>query len=240
MTVTVAGRTDVAEVVRLLGRRQGRQGLTGGARPGRTLNPARRTTPAVAAVRKAIEQTHIAIGWRALSRYDERRYPLKLISVLLGENMSSRLFQLIRERHGLAYSISTQVSYFRDTGSFAVVAGVENEKAARALRLTLKTVRALAEKAPSAAELRRAQDYVIGQMYLSLEGTTNQMMWAGEGMIGYGTVLEPREAERRILRVTPEAVRRIAAYVLRPGNLAVAAVGPTVDAAEIAEAVREA
>lgn len=237
MTVTVAGRTTVAEVVGLLGRRRG---TLRPPKPGRPLAAPRQAAPAVSVVRKAIEQTHLAIGWRALSRYDERRYPLKLLSVLLGENMSSRLFQLIREKHGLAYSISTQVSYFRDTGSFAVVAGLENAKAARALRMTLRTVQALAKKGPSAAELRRAQDYVIGQMYLSLEGTTNQMMWAGEGMIGYGSVLDPREAERRVLRVTPEAVRRVAAHVLRPGNLAVAAVGPAVDAAEIAGILREA
>jgi len=234
MTVTVAGRVESDAVLRLLGRRKG-----GAAprTPRRTLKPAGKG-PVVAVVKKAIEQTHLAIGLRTVPRHDPRRYAIKLLSVLLGENMSSRLFQLIRERYGLAYSISTQVSFFHDTGSFVVAAGVENEKAVQALRMTLKTIAALAVKAPSASELRRAQDYIVGQMYLGLESTANQMMWAGEGMIGYGAVLDPHEAARRISKVTPAEVREAAAFLIGRNRLAVAAVGPSVDEAAIAQAAR--
>ena len=235
MTVTVAGRTTVAEVTKLMGRRRGSpQSL----RAVRAPVTDRKRYPAFSGVRKSIEQTHLAIGLLGLSRHDPRRYALKMLSVILGENMSSRLFQLIRERYGLAYSISTQVSFFHDTGSFNIVAGVENEKAAQALRMSLKTLAAIAQKAPSAGELRRARDYVIGQMYLGLEGTANQMMWAGEGMIGYSSVLCPREAAQRIAKVTAEEVRAVAASLMKNDRLAVAVVGPSVDAEEMKKAAR--
>ncbi|MDE1171437.1 MAG: pitrilysin family protein [Verrucomicrobium sp.] len=231
MVVTVAGKTTVPAVLRLLGRRKGRK-----LSFPRAVRPAYR--PAVDAVQKPVEQTHLAIGWPAVSRHDPRRYALKLLSVLLGENMSSRLFQLIRERHGLAYSISSQLTHHHDTGSFVVLAGVENGKALDALRMTLKTVEAVAQKGPATAELRRAQDYVIGQTYLGLEGSTNQMMWAGEGMMGNGSVLQPREAEKRLRAVTAEAVRAVAAQILKPGRASIAAVGPAVDGEALRPFVR--
>ena len=234
MIVTVAGRTTVEEVRGLLG---GRPGGRVKSAPFRKFLAPTRKTPAISVVNKGVEQTHLALGWRAISRHDPARYPLKIMSVLLGENMSSRLFQIIRERHGLAYSIASQVSYFEDTGSLGVTAAVDHGKIDKALRMTLRTIRSLADKEPSAAEVRRAKDYIIGQMYLGLEGTNNQMMWAGEAMIGYGSILTPKEAEERIACVTPASIRAIARRVIRPDNLVVAAVGPVITVAGIEKAV---
>ncbi|HEY8965109.1 MAG TPA: pitrilysin family protein [Candidatus Methylacidiphilales bacterium] len=229
MTVTVAGKTTLPEVLALLGKRKGGGGASRFTLPKSALfvpGKAGGSGPAVSALHKGIEQTHVALGFRGGSRHDPSRYAAKLLSVILGENMSSRLFQRIRERHGLAYSIASQISYYHETGCFAVLAGVENEKAERALRLVLKTLSEAAAKAPSASELKRARDYVVGQTYMGLESTSNQMMWAGEGMIGYGEVLSPREIESRIAAVTPEEVRRVAAALFQPRNLALATVGP--------------
>ena len=233
MTVTVAGRTTLPEVLALLGKRKGGGAGSRFTVPKGSLFDARKAkgkakAPCVSALHKGIEQTHIALGYRGGSRHDPSRYAAKLLSVILGENMSSRLFQRIRERHGLAYSIASQISYYHDTGSFSVLAGVENEKAERAMRLVLQTLAEIVAKAPSAPELRRAKDYVIGQTYMGLESTSNQMMWAGEGMIGYGKVLSPREVETRIAAVTPEEVRQVAAKFFRAENLALASVGPGV------------
>lgn len=205
MTVTVAGRTTLAEVLALLGKRKGAGARATGRfalPPSALFRPAKTEGVRVSALQKGIEQTHLALGFRGGSRHDPARYAAKLLSVILGENMSSRLFQRIRERHGLAYSIASQIAYFHDTGSFSVQAGVENDKTARAIRLILQTFAEATAKPPSAAELRRAKDYVVGQTYMGLESTSNQMMWAGEGMIGYGAVLSPREIEARIAAVT--------------------------------------
>ena len=102
----------------------------------------RQTAPRFEVVRKAIEQTQFVVGMRGVSRHDPRRSAFRLMSVMLGENMSSRLFQNVREKHGLAYSISTGANYYQETGSFYINAGVENSKTAQAIKLTLQTVRA--------------------------------------------------------------------------------------------------
>ena len=80
------------------------------------------------AVKKQTNQFHVCFGFRSVSRNDPDRYTTKLISIILGENMSSRLFQVIREKHGLAYDISSGVSYFKDTGGFVVSAGIKQKK----------------------------------------------------------------------------------------------------------------
>jgi len=79
---------------------------------------------------KTCEQSHLAVGIRGYSRHDSRRYSLKALSVILGENMSSRLFQVIRERHGLAYSIQSSTTYFADTGALLISAGLDTKASA--------------------------------------------------------------------------------------------------------------
>ena len=139
LCITVAGKTDLAEVKELL-RPLLRQFPTG-SRAMYTPVSRRQTAPRFEVVRKPIEQTQFVIGMRGVSRHDPRRSAFRLMSVMLGENMSSRLFQNVREKHGLAYSISTGANYYQETGSFFINAGVENSKTAQAIKLTLQTVR---------------------------------------------------------------------------------------------------
>src|SRR5690606_22970857 len=118
---------------------------------------------------KNTEQTQVALGIRGCSRHDERRFPLRLLNTILGENMSSRLFQTVREKHGLAYSIYSSPSYFDDTGDVVVSAGLDTDKLEKALKLISRELKQLTEKLISPGELRRARDYVIGQLDMSLE-----------------------------------------------------------------------
>ncbi|HTS17189.1 MAG TPA: pitrilysin family protein [Verrucomicrobiae bacterium] len=178
---------------------------------------------------KACEQSHLAIGVRGYSRHDSRRYALKVLSVVLGENMSSRLFQVIRERHGLAYSIQSSTSYFADTGALLISAGLDTKRLPRALALILVELRKMAKQPPSAVELRRAKDYAIGQMRLGLESTANRMMWIGEHLLAYGSIQLPAEVEERIAAVTPEDVQRTAADLFRNNRLNVAVITPSKD-----------
>lgn len=172
-----------------------------------------------------IEQTHLALGFHAFGRHDERRFALKLLSVILGENMSSRLFQKLRERHGLCYSIHSGLVALEDTGALTIFAALDPDKMERALKLTLQELRRLAERPPSKTELRNAQDYTIGQTLMGLESTTNQMMWMGESLINSAKIASPAEVERRLLAVTPEEIRAVAQLCLAPGRLAVAMAG---------------
>src|SRR5271170_5554683 len=236
LCITVAGKTDLAEVKELLSPLL-RQFPTG---PRALFTPVsrRQTAPRFEVVRKAIEQTQFVVGLRGVSRHDPRRSAFRLMSVMLGENMSSRLFQNVREKHGLAYSISTGANYFHETGSFYINAGVENSKAAQAIKLTLQTVRQLARRAPSARELRRAKEYTYGQIHLNLESTDSQMMWLGEGLIGHNRVINPDKLIRQIELVTPEEVRAAASVLVHDERLNVAVVSPTVELAEVKAAAK--
>jgi predicted Zn-dependent peptidase len=236
LCITVAGKTDLAEVRELL-RPLLRQFPTG---PRAAFRPVshRQTAPRFEIIRKPIEQSQFVVGLRGVSRHDPRRSAFRLMSVILGENMSSRLFQNVREKHGLAYSISSGANYYQETGSFFINAGVENSKTAQAIRLTLQTVRQLSRRAPSLRELRRAKEYAFGQIHLSLESTDNQMMWLGEGLLGHNRVINPDKLIRQIEAVTPDEVRAAAALLVHNERLNVAVVSPSAERAEIEAAAK--
>jgi predicted Zn-dependent peptidase len=183
-------------------------------------------TPRLRLFTKDTEQTQLALGVRTCSRHDERRYALRLLNTILGENMSSRLFQIIREDRGLAYSIYSSPSFFDDTGDLVISAGLDSDNLSKTLRLIIGELRRLAETPPSAAELRRARDYVLGQIDLGQESTESQMNWIGEQVLAYGRIFSPTEVKRRLGRVTPGQIRAVALDFFRPERLNLALVSP--------------
>ncbi len=186
----------------------------------------RQTAPVVRLHTKKTEQSQIALGVRTCSRHDGRRYALRLLNCVLGENMSSRLFQTVREEHGLAYSIYSSPSYFADTGDLVISAGVETEKIPKSLKLIVKEMKQLTEKTISAGELRRARDYVIGQLDMSLESTEPQMMWIGEHLVSYGRILQPAEVRRNLSQVTAVEIRNAARDFFASDRMNLALVSP--------------
>jgi predicted Zn-dependent peptidase len=182
--------------------------------------------PGVRLFSKKTEQTQMAVGIRTCSRHDEQRYALRLLNTILGENMSSRLFQIIREDRGLAYSIYSTPSFFQDTGDLVISAGLDTDNLEKTLQLTLRELRRFRDVQPRAAELRRARDYVIGQIDLGLESTDNQMNWIGEQCLGYGRIISPEQIKRRLLAVSPAEIRAVARDFFRPERLNLALVSP--------------
>jgi predicted Zn-dependent peptidase len=182
--------------------------------------------PRVNLCRRKIEQTQIALGIRTCSRHDDRRFALRLLNAILGENMSSRLFQVVREDRGLAYSIYSTPSFFDDTGDLVISAGLDTDNLSRTLRLILRELRRMAETPPGAAELRRARDYAIGQIDLGLESTDNQMNWLGEQLLGYGRVISPAAIKRRLGAVRASEIRAVARDFFRPERMNLALVSP--------------
>ena len=182
---------------------------------------------------KATEQTQLALGIRAVSRHDERRFPLRLLNALLGECMSSRLFQSLREDRGIAYDIHSSVSSFADCGDLSIYAGVDDDKLEQVLRLITAELRRLTEKVPPASEVRRARDYVIGQFDLALEGTEPHMAWLGEQLIGHGKLFPVAHARERLAAVTPAQVRAVARDIFRSDRLHLALVSPLKNAAHL-------
>jgi predicted Zn-dependent peptidase len=222
--VVAAGNLNHQHVTRAVARYARR--FRPGPRP--VFTPARsdQQEPRVRLFTKRVEQTQLALGIRGCSRHDPRRYALRLLSTVLGENMSSRLFQVIREDRGLAYSIYSTPSFFHDTGDLVISAGLDTDNLPKTLRLITRELRRLTQSPPSAAELRRARDYVIGQIDLSLEGADNQMNWLGEQLLGYGKVYPPAAVKRQLAKVTPGQIRAVARDFFRPDRLNLALVSP--------------
>lgn len=177
-------------------------------------------------VKRAIDQTHLALGFRTFGRHDERKYALKLASILLGENMSSRLFQVVREQHGLAYSISSGMHLFDGTGIFSIDGGLDADRTPKALDLIFRELARIRDRTPTARELRKAKDYSIGQLRLGLESSTNQMSWCGEQLLTYSDILQPEAIVQKIEAVTPAQIRAIARETFSAARSSIAIISP--------------
>jgi predicted Zn-dependent peptidase len=222
--VAAAGRVEHQKVVKALRRYAGK--FTRGTRARYSPAHSAQTKPALRLHTKNTEQTQLALGIRAISRHDERRSAFRLLNAVLGENMSSRLFQTVREDHGLAYSIYSANSFFDDTGDLVISAGLDLDKLEKTLTIILKELRRLTRELVPLAEFRRARDYLIGQLDLSLESTENQMMWLGEHFLGYGRIISSDEVKKRLSRVQPSQLRAAAKELFRPERLNLALVSP--------------
>lgn len=222
--IAVAGRFPPRATIEAI--RRVARGWPTGARA--TYAPAhwQQNEPVVRLVTKRTEQTQLALGVRTCSRHDERRFALRLLNVILGENMSSRLFQEIREDAGLAYSIGSSLSFFADAGDLVISAGLETGNLVQVLKLIGRELQRLTQEAPGQAEFRRARDYALGQMDLSLESTESQMLNVGEQALGYGALVAPELTKRRLARVRPADIRAAAREFFRPERLNLALVSP--------------
>jgi predicted Zn-dependent peptidase len=231
--VAAAGRLRHTQVVRAVRRYAGK--VSAGSRPAFQPFAGRQTQVQVRLERRKTAQTQIALGIRACSRHDGRRYALRMLNTILGENMSSRLFQVVREDRGLAYAIQSSLSYFDDVGSMTISAGLDADKLPEVLKLTLTELRRCRREAPSATELRRARDYLVGQLDLSLESTENQMNWIGEHLLTYGRILSAAEVKQQLAEVTSTQVRRVAGEFIRTDGMSLAVVSPLKSARGLAD-----
>ncbi|NNE34390.1 MAG: insulinase family protein, partial [Rhodothermales bacterium] len=173
-----------------------------------------------------IEQAHLAIGFHAGSRHDESRYILKLLNVILGENMSSLLFQKLREKEAVCYNVQSDVMTFDDTGLLHIYSAVDPKNVDRSLTLITETLRELVERPLEANVIEDAKSYVIGQSRIGLENTSSQMIWAGESLLAYNKVNDPELSHQRIAAVTADEMRDLAEMLFQPDNLVLAAVTP--------------
>jgi predicted Zn-dependent peptidase len=222
--IAAAGNLEHEALVSLVGRRlrQFRPGVRPGCQP-----PAdRKPQPAVKSVRKPVEQANLGLGFRTCSRHDPRRFALRLLNVILGENMSSRLFQVVREEHGLTYNINSSLSFWGDCGDLVISAGLDPSEVERTVNLVVAELLRLTRRAPAKGEFERARDYVLGQMDLQLENTEHHMMSLGEQWLSYGQLADPAEARQRISAVRPSELVPLARAFLTPERLAVAVVTP--------------
>jgi predicted Zn-dependent peptidase len=177
-----------------------------------------------------IEQTHLAVGIRLFGRRDTRRHALRLLSGILGENMSSRLFQIVRERHALAYSIHSGCHLHNETGTMVITSGLDARNLPKALRLIVRELCRLRDRPVSPAELNRVKEYAVGQIRLAFESTSNHMMWLGENLLSFGRYIPPEETIAAIMQVTAKDLQNVADEVLRYDRVSMAVVSPELSA----------
>lgn len=216
MVVSAAGNLQHEKLVALVA-----EYFAAGGRPARRFSRTKgpqhpRSTTQV--VEKSISQAHVCLGTLGYSVKSRQRYPLLVLNTLLGEGMSSRLFQNIRERYGFAYTIYSFANLFSDTGNFGVYIGTDTTHIDHSIELIHRELGKLRRNPVSAAELRRTKAQLKGVMMLGLESMSNRMMRLGSGEIYFGTYLSLDEVLNRVERVTAEDVHAIAHRLLRPEN----------------------
>ncbi len=222
--VACAGAFESERVLRQL-RSVFRRASTG--RPQRAV-PAPRPLkgPQVKILHKDTEQTHVCVGTPALSRMHPLRFAVELLHVILGANMSSRLFREVREKRALVYEIGTHVKRYRDTGAFVIYAGCDAAKLDTTLRIVMAELARIKREPVPARELQRAKEFYRGQLLMSLEDTMEQMLWMGEQATTVGRVARPQDLLEALDRVTPKHIRRAAQLLFTSPRLFLAVVGP--------------
>jgi predicted Zn-dependent peptidase len=177
---------------------------------------------------RATEQANLVLGGRGLACRDERRFALAVLNTALGDGMSSRLFQEVREKRGLAYAVYSFTAGYAETGLFGVYAGCRPRHAREVLSVCSDQLAEAAESGLSAEEIDRAKGQLSGGFVLGLEDTGGRMSRLGRAELSYGEWLDSADVLARIDAVDVDAVHAVAAEVLG-GPFGLAVIGPDED-----------
>jgi predicted Zn-dependent peptidase len=169
------------------------------------------------------------MGFRSVSMYDERRYPLSVLANILGGGMSSRLFSEVREKRGLAYYVSAGHNTSTDVGYLGISAGVNNSKIEEAIKTILTEVKKIKDEGVTDLELHRAIDQTVGRTDLAMESSNFLAQICADSVLFEGKVLTPEEELAKIKAVTREDIVNVAQEILREDRLNLALVGPFKD-----------
>ncbi len=185
-----------------------------------------RSNPGNVTDRRDTDQLQLSLAWHTPGRHSENRHALRLLSLMLGETASSRLFLELREERGLCYQISSDVSFFHETGAFEINAGLDPEGRSEALDCIHREIRDLATHGPRPGELDRAKRLAISQSKLAFETTSAHAAWAGEGVLDFGRIPSPDQWRTNVLAVTDANIQNIAHKIFINQKPAIAEIGP--------------
>ena len=225
IVLAAAGNVDHDRIATALAERRN-GGTAATAQPPR--KPARRPPrPALRFYRKHTEQYHVCLAGPGLRRDDPRRYASALLDAILGGSASSRLFQEIREKRGMAYSIYTYSSQYADAGQVGIYVGTREENLRECLDVIAAELHDVGAGNLRAGELERAKENMKGRLLLSLESTSARMTRLGKATVTDTEIVPIDESERRIEAVTAEDVARLARDLYAPELLSAAGIGPS-------------
>lgn len=222
MVITAAGNLEHPRLVELVEKEFGRLPASGFSRRADAPSP---QAPIRLEKKRDLEQVHICIGVPAYPMAHERRFATAVLNNILGGGMSSRLFQKIREQHGLAYAVFSELSPYSDTGMLSIYAGTAKETAARVVDMVAAEFRSLKESLVSEEELRRAKDHLKGSLMLSLESTSSRMSNLARQEMYFNHFYTLDELLVSIEKVTREELLSIAREFFRTDLIAVTVLG---------------
>lgn len=224
IVITAAGRLEHQQIVDFASQ------YFGSLPDGVTLapdTPAAATAPLILKNKRSLEQMHLCMGVPAYPIGHERRYGCYVLSTILGGGMSSRLFQNIREKHGLAYAVFSELNLYRDCGCLAVYAGTSGENLKRVVGMVMDEFRALCTSPVPAEELRRAKDHLKGSLALGLESTSSRMSNLARQELFFGRFFTIDEMVSAIEEVDAEQVQTIAQDFFAGRQVGLTALGRT-------------
>ena len=234
LVVAVAGNIKHKTVVEMIEKALSRDGFldvngTPQVRPNKAIRV--KDQRSVGLITRKTEQAHMFYGLAGVSREDDRRFTMGILSAALGGGMSSRLFQEIREKRGLAYSVYSYAQQFAGSGLLGFYAGCHPSKAVEVVEIIREVLHDVSENGMTTEEISRAKGAVKGSLVLSQEDSGSRMSNIGKSEIVYGEVMSFDEILKKISDVTPVAVRQLAGEILlqRP---TLALVGPFKDEAK--------
>jgi predicted Zn-dependent peptidase len=223
MIISAAGNLDHAKVRDLVSSAFDilpRQGERFSERPPRVV-------PQVVTRTKELEQSHVCLGTNSYPQSHDDRYVSYILNTVLGGSMSSRLFQNVREKRGLAYAVFSGLSAYRDAGNITIYAGCANEAVGEVIDLCVEELRGMKRAPVPDAELRRAKDHLKGSLMLSLENTASRMSHLARQEIYFDRHFGLDETLAGVERVSAGDVRRVAADLFANGSLAATVLGPS-------------
>ncbi|MDQ6932715.1 MAG: insulinase family protein [Candidatus Eremiobacteraeota bacterium] len=189
-----------------------------------------RTTPSTTFRHKDSEQAYVVLGAQGLSVRDERRYVLSVLDTILGGGMSSRLFQEIREKRGLVYTVYSFQAAYRGAGLFAVYAGTSPQNVQECVNVITAQLAQLGEEEVGETELRLAKEHIKGNLTLSLESTSSRMIRLGRSEFSLGRQITTEEIEAAVDAVTSQEVKALAHELFVPSRAGLCVLGPVEEA----------
>ena len=175
---------------------------------------------------KDVQQIQLALGFPAYSYFHPNLDALNLLSIILGGNMSSRLFTEVRVKRGLAYFIKTDLNVYQDTGNFVIRAGVDGERVVEAIKVILEELRKIRDQGVDDEELNRAKNFYEGKLSLNLEDSAEVAAWYAKQEMLIGKILTPEAKIAKIKKVQLKDIQAVAKEIIQPKALNLALIGP--------------
>lgn len=224
LVVSVAGNIKFADVI--LQVKNYFKGMEEGEIKGYLPANSNQKTTQIGIKFKKSSQAHLSLGFPGISRLNPDKYCMDLLDIMLGSGLSSRLFQEIRVKKGLAYDIHSFIQYFNDVGSFNIYAGIDSSRIKETIWAILGELKKIKEDNLKEGELKRAKEMYKGSLSLSLEGTLSRAFWLGNRMLLYGKPITFQEVKERIEEVREEDIQRLAQNIFIKDKLNLSIVGP--------------